>query len=84
MRKFVIALLSVVCLLDLTGCHHSTTKDKGKETVTITGRVTDFEGHPIDSCSIWWKAPSFENVMEVFTKFCNYLWDDLQSRLLVQ
>ena len=67
MRKFVIALLSVVCLLDLTGCHHSTTKDKRKETVTITGRVTDFEGHPIDSCSIWWKAPSFENVMEVFT-----------------
>ena len=48
MRKFVIALLSVVCLLDLTGCHHSTTKDKGKETVTITRRVTDFEGHPID------------------------------------
>lgn len=67
MRKFVIALLSVVCLLDLTGCHHSTTKGNGQETVTITGRVTDFEGHPIDSCSIWWKAPSFENVMEVFT-----------------
>lgn len=57
MKKLVIALLSVVCLFGLTGCHHSTTKDNVQETVTITGRVTDFESHPIDSCSIWWKAP---------------------------
>lgn len=56
-------LFLFISLLLMTGCQ----KGNGQETVTITGRVTDFEGHPIDSCSIWWKAPSFENVMEVFT-----------------
>lgn len=67
MKKHVIALLSVLCILKLTGCYHSTAKDSLQETVTITGRVIDFEGHPIDSCSIWWKTPSFENVVEVLT-----------------
>ena len=42
-------LFLFISLLLITGCQ----KGNGQETVTITGRVTDFEGHPIDSCRIW-------------------------------
>ena len=56
----------LIVLLLLAGCHRPTKSDE-QETVTITGRVTDYEGHPIDSCSIWWKTPTFENAVEVFT-----------------
>lgn len=60
-------LFIFISLLMITGCYHSTTKDNVQETVTITGHVTDFDGHPIDSCSISWKTPSFENAVEVLT-----------------
>ena len=38
-----------------------------KDSVTITGRVTDFHGNPIDSCSVWWMSPNFEAIKEVIT-----------------
>lgn len=56
----------LIVLLLLAGCHRPTKSDE-QETVTITGRVTDYEGYPIDSYSIWWKTPTFENAVEVFT-----------------
>lgn len=39
----------LIVLLLLAGCHRPTKSDE-QETVTITGRVTDYEGHPI-KCS---------------------------------
>ena len=42
----------LIVLLLLAGCHRPTKSDE-QETVTIIGQVTDYEGHPIDSCSIW-------------------------------
>lgn len=28
-----------------------------RDSVTIRGQVTDYNGQPIDSCSIFWRAP---------------------------
>lgn len=36
-----------------------------EDSVTITGRVTDFHGNPIDSCSVYWTSPDFEPLKEV-------------------
>ena len=38
-----------------------------QDSVTIQGRVTDFDGNPIDSCSVMWQTPSFDSKMEVLT-----------------
>ncbi|WP_373827235.1 carboxypeptidase-like regulatory domain-containing protein [Bacteroides heparinolyticus] len=38
-----------------------------KDSVIIRGRVTDFNGQPIDSASIWWKTPRFSNIIEAVT-----------------
>ena len=45
----------------------NSTESNSKTTVTITGQVTDYNGHPIDSCSVCWKTPSFANAVEVLT-----------------
>lgn len=37
------------------------------DSVTISGRVTDYEGHPIDSCSLFWQTPSFDDVVQGMT-----------------
>ena len=37
------------------------------EIVIITGKVTDYQGLPMDSCSVCWKSPSFGNVVGTFT-----------------
>ena len=42
-------------------------ESNSEATVTITGQVTDYNGHPIDSCSVCWKTPSFANAVEVLT-----------------
>lgn len=31
-----------------------------RDSVTIRGQVTDYNGQPIDSCSIFWQSPSFD------------------------
>jgi hypothetical protein len=38
------------------------------EVVTISGRVTDFEGRPIDSCQVWLIRPDFSAACAVFTE----------------
>lgn len=38
-----------------------------QDSVTIRGRVTDYSGQPIDSASIWWQNPQFDDVIEAIT-----------------
>lgn len=38
-----------------------------QDSVTICGRVTDYEGQPIDSCTIEWQSSSFNGIKEVTT-----------------
>jgi hypothetical protein len=38
-----------------------------KDSVTIHGRVTDFHGNPIDSCTVEWMATNFESITETVT-----------------
>lgn len=37
------------------------------DSVTISGRVTDYEGQPIDSCSLFWQTPSFDDAAQAMT-----------------
>lgn len=43
-----------------------------QDSITICGRVTDYNGQPIDSCSIFWQAPSFSVVKEAITNASGY------------
>ena len=43
------------------------TAQSAKDSVTIVGRVTDFQGNPIDSCSIDWMNQNFETVTEALS-----------------
>lgn len=38
-----------------------------QDSVTISGRVTDYNEQPIDSVSIWWQTPQFEDITEALT-----------------
>lgn len=38
-----------------------------QDSVTIRGRVTDYNGQPIDSVSIWWQNPSFNDIAQAVT-----------------
>ncbi len=38
-----------------------------QDSVTIRGQVTNYEGQPIDSCSVMWQDPSFNDVVTVQT-----------------
>ena len=37
------------------------------DSVTICGRVTDYEGQPIDCCSLFWQTPSFDDAAQAMT-----------------
>ena len=38
-----------------------------QDSVTIHGRVTDYNGQPIDSASVWWQNPQFNDIIEAIT-----------------
>ncbi len=38
-----------------------------RDSVTIRGQVTDYNGQPIDSCSIFWQSPSFDDIKQAIT-----------------
>lgn len=42
------------------------------DSVTIRGTVTDFNGVPVKSCTVMWKAPSFKNIMQASTDAQGY------------
>ena len=60
-------LFGLFCLFIAFGCNSPKAEMNEPEKVTITGQVTDYNGIPIDSCSVFWKSPSFENIVEVLT-----------------
>lgn len=43
-----------------------------QDSVTIRGRVTDFDNQPIDSASVCWQNPRFDCVVEVFSNKDGY------------
>lgn len=59
MRKAGIALFLLLPVM--------ATAQTSQDSVTITGRVTDFHGTPIDSCSVYWMNPDFEVGTEAIT-----------------
>lgn len=38
-----------------------------RDSITIRGQVTDYNGQPIDSCSIFWQSPSFDDIKQAIT-----------------
>lgn len=38
-----------------------------QDSVTISGRVTDYAGQPIDSAIVWWQSPRFKTVIEAIS-----------------
>lgn len=38
-----------------------------QDSVTISGHVTDYDGQPIDSASVWWQNPQFDIAIEAIT-----------------
>lgn len=57
-------------LLFLLFC--STAYAQQQDSVTIRGRVTDYNGQPIDSVSIWWQNPSFNDIQQTVTNKDGY------------
>lgn len=43
-----------------------------QDSVTIRGRVTDYNGQPIDSVSVWWQSPRFNLIVDVTTNKDGY------------
>lgn len=60
--------ISVLALF-LTGilCHGNSFAQTAKDFVIISGRVTDFNGQPIENCSIFWQDASFECIEQVIS-----------------
>lgn len=54
-KSIVIKNLAYLAILLLAACSR-----QQPETVTITGRVTDFDGNPLDSVTVGWMNPAFD------------------------
>ena len=70
MRTIAISCFAFLSALALTGCRHGQnqpTDGEGRDSVTVCGRVTDFDGTPIDSCDVIWQSPSFGAALRVQT-----------------
>lgn len=61
--KSKVAVLILAAIFYLGNSFAQTTRDS----VTISGTVTDYNGQPIDSCSIFWQNPSFGEVRQALT-----------------
>ena len=58
-------LLSILLLLF---CLNSTiSAQKQKDLVTITGKVSDYNGNPIDNCSVMFQNSNFDVLFETKT-----------------
>lgn len=56
-------LIPLVLLL----CCAATAYAQQQDSVTICGRVTDYNGQPIDSCSVTWNNPKFSPIVTTVT-----------------
>ena len=55
----------IIFLLFLLSC--TAVYAQQQDSVTIHGRVTDYNGQPIDSASVWWQNPQFNDIIEAIT-----------------
>ena len=60
---FIPKLILFFILFFLYSAGHAQQRDS----VTICGQVTDYNGQPIDSCSIFWQSPSFDDIKQAIT-----------------
>ena len=51
-----------------------------RDSVTIRGQVTDYNGQPIDSCSIFWQSPSFDDIKQAITDKNGYYTTRIPKR----
>lgn len=65
MTKILSSLKIILALLLFSLC--SAGYALPQDSVIISGRVTDYDGQPIDSCSIFWQSPSFDDVRQAIT-----------------
>lgn len=63
MKKLLFIL--VICLMAMVA-------QAQNNSVTISGRVTDFDGTPIDSCTVFWMNESFETITQALTNSEGY------------
>lgn len=65
MRKFIIALVSGTLIVAAGAPPVRPQPAQAKETVKISGRVTDFEGRPVQGAAVELKNARFDNVASV-------------------
>ena len=58
MKQLLAFLLLLICSVGYA---------QQQDSVTICGQVTDYNGQPIDSCSLFWQSPSFNDVSTTMT-----------------
>gem|GEM_PF-5299127 len=58
-------LISTICLMAIVA-------QAQNDSVTISGKVTDFDGTPIDSCTVCWMNESFETITQALTNSEGY------------
>lgn len=63
MKLLLLSLLTLLCSVGYA---------QQQDSVTICGRVTDYNGQPIDSCSVFWQNTSFNVVKEAITNRNGY------------
>jgi hypothetical protein len=64
MRKFAIVLVSGILTVPVISPQARSQATRAKETVKISGRVTDFEGRPIEGASVELKNSRFDNAAQ--------------------
>ncbi len=70
MKQLLILVLLLLC---------SATHAQQQDSVTIHGRVTDYEGQPIDSVSVCWQRPDFSITVEALTNKDGYYTARIQK-----
>ena len=63
MKKLI--FIPVFCLMAIVA-------QAQNDSVTIAGKVTDFDGTPIDSCTVCWMNESFETITQALTNSEGY------------
>ncbi len=56
----------------LTLCLMAMVAQAQNDSVMISGKVTDFDGTPIDSCTVCWMNESFETITQALTNSEGY------------
>lgn len=68
-RIFILCFFISICN---AGLFSQTFSQIQNDSVTISGRVTDYNGHPIDSASVWWQRQDFSETVQTITNTDGY------------